>query len=530
MLYFKDNNLSNWIASHKKTSIILLFLSSIIISIFLATYLYLNFFYYRLPQNTIFLSLPLGGMNRCQVKNEIDKKINPLLKNFDLDLNFQGNSYKINTKNFNFHFKSKNVFNSYLKNKLNSNETLHITVNYNENELKKELEKLSSSILVNPTSYSSHIQDDKLIVCSGKPGNKIDVYNSTSKIVDSVSNFNFNPINLSTLEFSDDNVPINIDDIYKNTVKSVKNASYSIDDNGNLTYDDEQNGLDFDLNLAKSIISDRFSGTYEIPLSITKPATTVKELKREHDLASCPSLISTYTTKFPTGPNYENRNYNIAKAALAINNTVLYPKEAFSSIKSIGPANYSQGYKESTVYTPDGPTNGVGGGICQVSTTTYLAAIYGYMDILERHPHSFTVGYVPLGYDAAFSSPSTDMKFKNNRDNPIKIYAFVGPSSLTVSIFGTHSDLDNYKVTLKSSISQTIPPNTKEKQSNELPLGTTKVDTQGQNGYLVNTKKTVIKAGKIIAESNIESYYKPVTKVVLIGTNDSLNLPDPNKQ
>ncbi|WP_338035356.1 VanW family protein [Halanaerobacter jeridensis] len=151
------------------------------------------------------------------------------------------------------------------------------------------------------------------------------------------------------------------------------------------------------------------------------------------DLLCLTEKISTYQTRI-TGS--ENRKDNIKLATQLINNTLVTAGEIFSFNQEVSPRTKIRGFKESPQIVRGKLTLGVGGGICQVSTTLYNAIAKQNLKIVERHLHSKEVGYVPQGQDAAVAWKYLDLKFKNTLDNPIIIKAEVKGDLLNVSLLG----------------------------------------------------------------------------------------------
>jgi len=130
----------------------------------------------------------------------------------------------------------------------------------------------------------------------------------------------------------------------------------------------------------------------------------------------------------------KNRSNNISRAAETINGTVIQPGETFSYNKTVGPTNEQRGYKKSTIFIEGEKTEGVGGGVCQVSTTLFNAAENAGLTILERHDHSRPVTYAESGEEAATSYGGIDMKFKNDKPYPIVINSYVIDGKIKVTI------------------------------------------------------------------------------------------------
>ncbi len=120
--------------------------------------------------------------------------------------------------------------------------------------------------------------------------------------------------------------------------------------------------------------------------------------------------------------NIPERNQNLALAIEAINGEVLNPGEEFSFNETVGPRTAEKGYQEAIGYDEHGEKKAtIGGGICQISSTLYMAAKNGNFDITERHSHSHEVPYANSKNDATVSYGGYDFKFKNNRDKPVTI-------------------------------------------------------------------------------------------------------------
>ena len=127
------------------------------------------------------------------------------------------------------------------------------------------------------------------------------------------------------------------------------------------------------------------------------------------------------------------------------------PGETFSYNDLIGECSTRTGYRESTIYLNGELAKGIGGGICQVSTTLYNAVLRANLEIVQRRNHSLSVTYVPLGQDAMVSIGSSDFKFKNNRDYPIKVIATTGTGNITCQIYGLKNETE-YEVKLETRV------------------------------------------------------------------------------
>jgi vancomycin resistance protein YoaR len=147
-------------------------------------------------------------------------------------------------------------------------------------------------------------------------------------------------------------------------------------------------------------------------------------------------IIGTFYTHF--NPRDTGRNANIYRAAELINNFTLAPGEIFSMNDIIGPININNGYHIALVIREGEFVEGIGGGVCQVSSTLYMAALFAELEIVQRRAHSRFVGYMPPGFDAVLSIPTLNLRFANNTPADITIETIVDfqRSRLTVNIWG----------------------------------------------------------------------------------------------
>lgn len=142
------------------------------------------------------------------------------------------------------------------------------------------------------------------------------------------------------------------------------------------------------------------------------------------------TLISTYTTSF--NPK-QSRAVNIGLAAAKINGTVVQPGQEFSFSDTVGPRTAENGFVIAPTFVNKEEVPGMGGGICQVSSTMYAAMLQGGITATQRHAHSLPVSYIPEGMDATISAGTKDLTFTNDFDFPIVINAVVTNGKVTVS-------------------------------------------------------------------------------------------------
>jgi len=181
-------------------------------------------------------------------------------------------------------------------------------------------------------------------------------------------------------------------------------------------------------------------------------AKTEQPKIREADLHGQDVILGKYTTRF--NPGVEGRTANVHLASQAVEGKVLMPGDLFSFNRTTGERTPAKGYQVAKIYVtkPDKEkaeiVDGVGGGVCQVSSTLYNAVRItndkssGRLKIVEREHHSLPVHYVPEGLDATVAWPYKDFRFRNNYSFPVYLRTEISGSHLTISVWGRIPDSD----------------------------------------------------------------------------------------
>lgn len=224
---------------------------------------------------------------------------------------------------------------------------------------------------------------------------------------------------------------IDLDEIYTTYCKAAVDASY---DEETFEVIPEVEGYGFDKREAAELLSAAQSGeTVTLVLDTIAPEYTKEYLKSR--------LFADLLGKYDTWhSDSEGRTNNLILACKAINGKVLLPGETFSFNGVVGQRTAAKGYKEAAVYVGMDTVGQLGGGVCQVASTIYCAALYADMEIVERTAHTFYGGYTPGGMDATVYYGSLDFKFKNSSDFPIKMEAWVAGKQVHIRIYGTKTN------------------------------------------------------------------------------------------
>jgi vancomycin resistance protein YoaR len=265
-------------------------------------------------------------------------------------------------------------------------------------------------------------------------------------------------------------------------------------------------------NLFKKInekITNKDFNNTEIPTESLNPKYTYEKLSNIN------TILGQYETKFNL--KNQNRVSNIRLAINKINNVLIDSYEEFSFNNIIGMRSVEKGFKNAPIIVNGEMQLGMGGGICQVSSTVYNAALYSGLEIVQARNHSIPSGYIEKGRDATVSYGNIDLVFKNNYKYPILIKNEVKGDKIMTTIYGNEND--KKIVDIKTEIIQTIRPNMIEKKSGHLYEGKTKVESKGRDGYKVKTYRVYKhEDGSVVNEELInESYYPPKNKVIIKG-------------
>lgn len=314
--------------------------------------------------------------------------------------------------------------------------------------------------------------------------------------------------------------PVTAKEIYDSIYVETKDATSDTKD-GITVLVPETDGISLEMADIEKALSEG-GKEFDIPIKREKASVTIKNVQGNF----FNDVLGTYTSYFNAG--VAGRSYNIALAASKINGTVLNYGEEFSFNNVVGSASASAGFRQATVYTADGMVPGIGGGVCQVSSTLYNAALYADMQITDRRNHSYTVSYVKYGLDATVSYGSLDFKFKNTSKGPIKITASTNGGSITVSILGKKTN--NNKVELSSAVLETYPYKSVRKGTTDLEAGKTRRAQSGSQGMKVSVMKTVKDpSGNVIRSESLGiDYYQPMNEIIEVGVNPDGSMPDEN--
>ena len=306
------------------------------------------------------------------------------------------------------------------------------------------------------------------------------------------------------------------DGIFLDTIIKPVDSQVIFDDNGEFYLTSSKNGKQIDKDTLLKDISYALNNdisTVKAKFKTTHPLVTKKALESQT------ILRSSFTTYFPYSS--AERKSNIRLASSKINGVKIAKNQEFSFNKTVGARTEENGFKIAKVILDGAYIDGVGGGVCQVSSTLYNTAILSGLQITEHHSHSLPVSYVEPSFDAMVNSGTSDLRFVNNTDSDIYISAYADNEKITIKFYGLKQTESYERV---SVVTNTILPDSPlEVLDDTIPLGEKVMVEKPQNGlesegYLIKYSNGVrVNTYKIRSDK-----YKAVRGKVLIGTNTTL--------
>ncbi|MFY9535172.1 MAG: VanW family protein [Bacillota bacterium] len=263
-------------------------------------------------------------------------------------------------------------------------------------------------------------------------------------------------------------------------------------------------------NHIKEVALKRTDRTVVLNVKPMVPALTTEQANAMN-IREC---IGRFSTNF--NPENKPRVHNIREAARAIDGVILGPGETFSFNEIVGPRSAEAGYLEAPVMVDDDLVPGIGGGICQVSSTLYNAVLLANLSIVARSNHSMLPSYIQAGRDAAVAYDYMDFKFRNDGSSHILVKLIVADNSITAKVYGYAPD--GYHVSIVASVDEKIPPGTVTVEDPSLAPGDEVVDDEGAWGYVVTVYRVITKDGVELSRERVsKDRYRARPKRILVG-------------
>lgn len=272
----------------------------------------------------------------------------------------------------------------------------------------------------------------------------------------------------------------------------------------------------------KKLLDSSESIYVELPLRVLPPEVTIQELEEE----KVKGKIMEFTTKLSSGGS-EGRRHNIDSTSRVLSDQLLAPGEVFDYSKVIEKTREEIGYQKAPVILDGKLVPGIGGGICQVSTTLYNAVLRAGLDIVERRNHSLPISYAPLGQDATYSTGYINFRFRNTLDSHLLIRAELKGNQMIIKLFGEMEPGTKY--TIESKIVEELAPPVKYVHNPSLAEGVEQTVSKGKTGYVVDTFRTKwVNGEKQETEKISRDRYQPEPRVV--AKNEKPEKTNPTKE
>lgn len=446
---FENNyNSKKKIFSRENILLVFIILLAVVIGIIIA----MVTIFYSNQQNTdkiqsgVFIKgINVSGLTKEQaiavVNSELDKQMNDHIEliyknnNYYVEVEQIGAKFDIESSvNYAFNIAKTGVFLEDMKDYfmvLMAKIEIEPKLIYNDEELTNYLKTIESYLPDQLQQHGFYVEDGKLIVTNGINGAGIEIEELKKMIVAAIQDISYSNSYIQIPTYVQYPDPINIDAIHEDIFRESQNAYYTTEPYAVFA---DVTGVDFDKELLNDLILENPEAEeYEVELKYSKAEITVQDLGME----AFPNLLGSWSTEYVNNPD---RTTNLKLAANKIDGTVIMPGEVFSYNKVVGKRTIAAGYKNAAIYQDGEVTDGLGGGICQISTTLYNAAIDAGMLIEERRNHMFVPSYADAGKDATVVWGATDFKFENRRAYPIKIEATVKNGVAKVKIYGLKTD------------------------------------------------------------------------------------------
>jgi vancomycin resistance protein YoaR len=271
--------------------------------------------------------------------------------------------------------------------------------------------------------------------------------------------------------------------------------------------------------LRAALVSDPELRTAELIAQAAHPERSTEEAEAMH----INGLVSAYTTYYGGEPN---RIHNVQLVAHLVDRHVIAPGATFSFNETTGARTAAKGFREAPVIINGELKTGLGGGVCQVSTTVFNVAYEAGLAITARTNHALYISHYPQGRDATVNYPDLDLKFVNDTGHWLLLRTWVGSSSLTVALYGTpvHRRVVSESAPLVAH--GTIP--TKAEYDSSLLVGDRVVEETGEPARTTSVRRRVYSPGdKLLHDTTFYSSYRAEPAVVRVGTHPRPQPPAP---
>jgi vancomycin resistance protein YoaR len=295
--------------------------------------------------------------------------------------------------------------------------------------------------------------------------------------------------------------------------KPAQDAHFVVDGGGRITIEPSQTGIEVDVARTSAGVLAAASRTARrsAPIVVTKaqPERTTAEARA----MGITGIVGSYETQYG---GIANRIHNVQLVAHLVDGTLIAPGSTFSFNETTGERTAEKGFLEAPVIINGELQTGLGGGVCQVSTTVFNAAYEAGLPIETRTNHALYISHYPLGRDATVDYPGIDLKFRNDTQHWLLLRTFVGSSSLVVNLYGTPQ---NRRVESEAAPLRVVSPAPViRKRDQSIAPGTWVIESGGVPAQSTSVRRQVYAAnGKLLSDATWYSSYVAEPRVILLG-------------
>ncbi|MBW9144633.1 VanW family protein [Clostridium sp. CM027] len=320
-----------------------------------------------------------------------------------------------------------------------------------------------------------------------------------------------------TFEYNDKAVDKILEEMTKDINKDPVNATITMVSSGNFSVTSDAYGKQLESVKLKKEIKSKINGLLSgDDISITAPVKKLSPKVTEASLNAINTKISSYSTNFAS--SQEGRATNIELSTKSINGTLLMPGDVFSFNGIVGERTAARGYKTAGVIVGDKLEQGLGGGICQVSSTLYNAMLTTEILSVERIHHTISSGYIPKGQDATVDYGNLDYKFKNTFEYPIYIEGVISNRNLSFNIY-SNSTLTKRTYEIVSEVLEVTQPKTETIQDPTKYEDEKEIVKTGYAGFKVKVYRKTYENGKLIGTQVINNdTFNVINGTIKVGT------------
>ncbi len=467
----------------------------------------------------------VGGMNQDAAANKIEEAFAPEVKDRKITFKCGDNSEVVFLSDIDARVDSEKMAETaFLEGRSNGflgkafalaasvfkKREIPLSVEVNNSAFEAVISRVAGEFETLMTETDYELNGTTLTIVKGEPGEMVNREKALGLLSAAVADSDASEIELSVERAEPKEV--DLDEFYTALTAPAADAEYKLED-GNVIIIPHKVGITVSKKeIAKALESKE--KRYSLEVAVDEPEVTAGELKS----LLFRDVMGTYSSNFSTST--EARASNVILTAQRINGYVLMPGDVFSYDKTVGSRTVANGYKSAGVYVGNKVESGIGGGICQTSSTLYSAALYANLEIVERTSHSLPVSYVPGGMDATIAEGYIDLKLRNNTDYPVKIVAVVNGRNLTCKILGVKKEGQSVEVV--NTITGSIAPKIDVVGDETIPQGYKKVRSKGAAGFTVSSKRIVSVNGKVVKEEKLtNSVYNATNSEVAVNPADT---------